>query len=389
MLEDGVATAVERAPGITVVRDLETLQRHRAAWQELAARALESNVFYEPGALLPALDRLSTSRAWRVLLIHGRERLIGLVPLRERWLGSIGQGLVLELLQHPHSYLHTPLIDRNAADEAVEALVAWCAKSAGPALLLATRLTLDGPVCRLFRERAEACRMIWHDHRRFERPALVPAGDPESYLRRALKSDRWRELGRQRRKLEAMGEVQFVSLAPGEDPAPWIDGFLTLEGSGWKGANGSALSSKEDHARFFRAIIGDLHARDQVLFHGLLLDGRWIAMSCNLVGAAGGAFAFKVAFDEELRRMAPGLLLEADSLREIFTRHDAIGWVDSCCGRNNTVIARMWGERRTIGDLALAAPGLKGRVALWAWRRGKDLLLRQAGHGQRPLAKAA
>jgi CelD/BcsL family acetyltransferase involved in cellulose biosynthesis len=389
MPESGLVTRVEHELGITVVRDLHTLRDHHAAWRDLAAQALESNVFYEPEALLPALAHLPASRPWRVLLIRDRERLIGLVPLRERGLGGIGQGVALELLQYPHSYLHTPLIHQDAAAEAVETLTAWCARIAGPALLLATRLTLDGPVCHLLRERAQAHGLIWHDHRRFERPTLVPAGEAEDYLRRVLKSDRWRELGRQRRKLEATGEVRFASLEPGEDPAPWIQGFLELEASGWKGANGSALASKDGHARFFATMVEELHARDRVLFHGLRLDGRWIAMSCNLAGAAGGAFAFKVAFDEELRRMAPGLLLEAQSLREIFARHREIGWMDSCCGRDNTVIARMWGERRPIGDLVLAAPGLKGRVAFWAWRRGKDWSLQRAAHDRRPLVKDA
>jgi len=49
-----------------VVRDLSTLSRFVPAWEELAAAALEPNVFYEHWMLLPALEasapaRISTS----------------------------------------------------------------------------------------------------------------------------------------------------------------------------------------------------------------------------------------------------------------------------------------------------------------------------------------
>ena len=52
-------------------------------------------------------------------------------------------------------------------------------------------------------------------------------------------------------------------------------------------------------------------------------------MNCSLRAAAadGGAFAFKTTYDEDLRRFAPGLLLEIEFMRRLFERREGSrGW---------------------------------------------------------------
>ena len=85
-------TARGRPPAVTVaaVGDLATLEQHRGEWAELAARAIEANVFYEPEMLLPALRDLGPPPGWRVLLIRQAGRLIGLVPLQRQALVRCG-----------------------------------------------------------------------------------------------------------------------------------------------------------------------------------------------------------------------------------------------------------------------------------------------------------
>ena len=370
--------------GVTVsaVGNLAALERHRQEWSELAGRAIEANVFYEPEMLLPALRDLQPSPGWLVLLIHQGGRLIGLVPLQRQALGGFRTGLMLELLRYRHSFLHVPLIDATAAMAAIDAWLGWCARVTGPALTLCRRLTLDGPVCRLLKEQAAKRIMPVRESRRYSRPALIPHGDLERYLARALGGDRRRELRRQRRLLEAQGQVECRWLAAGDSPTHWIDGFLALEAKGWKGANDSAMASKANQIPFFRSVVAEMHARGRALLGGLALDGRWIAMNCSLRAAApdGGAFAFKTTYDESLRRFAPGLLLEVEFVRRLFEQSDAIPWLDSCCGPDNTAIARLWADRRPIGDLTLAAPSLKGTAGLWALQLLAEQARRPSSH---------
>src|SRR5215467_10628676 len=70
-----VAGAVANKSGlsVTVVEDLTDLERHVSAWEDLAAAALEPNVFYEPWMLMPAIRAYGGGRAFRFVLTFGRD----------------------------------------------------------------------------------------------------------------------------------------------------------------------------------------------------------------------------------------------------------------------------------------------------------------------------
>jgi hypothetical protein len=80
----------------------------------------------------------------------------------------------------------------------------------------------------------------------------------------------------------------------------------------------------------------------------------------------------------ESRNLAPGLLLETEFVRHVFARDPQPGWHDSCCGPDNTAVARLWAQRRTVGELVVGAPGAKGRLGLWAMRQEARLRPRAA-----------
>jgi CelD/BcsL family acetyltransferase involved in cellulose biosynthesis len=358
----------------TVIADsVDLLRAHLDPWQHLAENALEANVFYEPIPLLQALEHLAAEGcpAWQVVLLYGEGRLIGLVPMQRS--ARIGMGLALELLRYRHSYLHTPLFDRDAGELAVEAWLRWCRRESGAALVLCSGMTADGPVRRLLDDaqaRLGAGQLELH---RYQRPLLVLHGDADGYLAQAVRGDRRREIRRQRRLIEAEGRLSFHCVAAGEDASPWIEGFLALEAGGWKGRNGSALACSEGGKRFFQGLIEGLHGRGRAMLYGLKLDDRWIAMTCHFRAASsqGGAFAFKTAYDEELRALAPGIQLEIEIVRLLHERFADVGWVDSCTAPDNALIGMLWRERRAIARHVLAVPGPKGRLALAALRWGQ------------------
>ena len=55
---------------ITVLDHPATLAGHMAAWNDLAAAALEPNVFYEPWMLLPAIDSFGRGKELRFVLVY-------------------------------------------------------------------------------------------------------------------------------------------------------------------------------------------------------------------------------------------------------------------------------------------------------------------------------
>jgi hypothetical protein len=74
---------------VTVVEDLTALEPYVSAWEDLAAAALEPNVFYEPWMLMPAIRAFGAGRRARFALILapnparplGPPLLAGLFPL--------------------------------------------------------------------------------------------------------------------------------------------------------------------------------------------------------------------------------------------------------------------------------------------------------------------
>src|SRR5436190_14256322 len=101
-------------------RGLSSLDAIADQWAGLARRALEPNVFYEPGFALAATPVFGAD-AGAALVWSSTGRLIGLFPARiERW--RAGPQAAAVGWTHPYAPLGTPLGDR---DEACAVIAAW------------------------------------------------------------------------------------------------------------------------------------------------------------------------------------------------------------------------------------------------------------------------
>ena len=205
---------------------------------------------------------------------------------------------------------------------------------------------------------------------------IRPAGDSEQYLERALASKRRREMRRQSNRLSEQGDLTFVELTPGDDLAPWLDDFFTLEQAGWKGRGGTAIASCDTDRRYFEQIAGAAFQRGRLMMLALKLNGRSIAMKCNFLDRDGG-YAAKITYDESFASYSPGVQLELYHLRLLHTRPH-ICWMDSCAVPNHFMKERLWTERRPMRSVLISAGGWLGNtivaglpLAENAWRRLK------------------
>lgn len=368
---------------IEVVRTLDELAAYEGPWHALATNALESNIFYEPSMLLPALRDLVAPEPWQTVLVTHEGRLVALVPLQRKQVGGFESRSVLQLLRHRHSFLHTPLFHRDHAEAAARAFFRWACAGSGAGIIAATRVTVDGPVFALLRREFEKGGGRWAEMRRWSRPLLVPTGDADAYLQSVLSGERRRQLARRKRGLEELGRLSLHVLQPTEDIGPWLSAFLELEASGWKGRAGTALAHSPAQTRFFVSTATGFHRRNQAIMMGLRLADRWIAMACYFRAAAegGGAFWFKPAFDETLKKLSPGVQLETEIIRLFLGDYAHVGWVDSCTNPANELIGRLWQGRREIGDVMIMPAGWRGHLGRLALRVG--LLARAARNWQR------
>jgi CelD/BcsL family acetyltransferase involved in cellulose biosynthesis len=345
---------------------------HRGELEQVADTASDNNIFYEPWMLLAAMDAFAPADAIIVLVRDANGAARGYFPLsRERLAGGFN-ATRLTSWRHPYCFLCTPLIAEGHAHEVVAALLDWLEDGASPASCLDLRdVAADSIFAFALASALEQRRTLVHDRDGFERALFVPSHHDR---RMPLSSRRSKDLRRLERRLAARGRIEFTQLQPGEDAMPWIERFLALEYSGWKGRAGSALAVMPRAREFFVAIASQAHRCARLDMRALELDGIPIAMQCNFV-AGSGAYAFKVAYDERHAGASPGLQLELHAMRQLPESNPDMHWMDSCARPDHAMMNRLWPQRRSISRFIIAPSGSPAVAQLLA-RRASRLAMR-------------
>jgi CelD/BcsL family acetyltransferase involved in cellulose biosynthesis len=380
------------ATRIVVARSLDELTEHRAALEDLSADALEPNVFYEPLMLEPAVRYFGAGRRLELVLVYRtdgprrREQLCGFFPFERATRYGGLPVTALTSFKHLHCFLSTPLVRRQGAGEAFSATLDWLTKKSGATLIELGSIGAAGPVHQLLLRGLHERRRLFWLRNWSTRAFFEPGAEAESYLRGAISGLALKEVRRKTRRLGEHGRLVWRELEPGEDARPWLDDFLRLEASGWKGRGRSALACSEPERDFFVAAATAAHARGRLMLLGLFLDDRPLALKCNFMTADGG-YAFKIAFDEDYRAFSPGFLLEVENVRRLHRRAD-VRWMDSCADAQHAMINRLWPGRRTMATVVFGtgrAPGdlLVSLMPLLRW--GRRRLARRSRAGARAL----
>jgi hypothetical protein len=236
---------------------LDQAQSHFTAWTDLAARALDSNVFLDPVFALAAARHVSARARPNFLLVWerdaltARKRLIALWPMKQPrlWPGSL-----IETWVHDYCCSGAPLLDRTRALAGLDAIAAFLRESKSPATILSmVQLRQKGPTLSLLRRFATLNRLPFELVGQYDRAALdlIRSGfsAPDLVSRKKKK-----ELRRQARRLQEKGPVSIGVAREGAELAYQIEAFLNLEAKGWKVRDGGAFLNNPEHASFVRAM---------------------------------------------------------------------------------------------------------------------------------------
>lgn len=325
------------------------------AWRRLAATATEVNPFFEPALTLRAAEELGADGV-QLLVWEADGEWSGCMPVRAR--RALGRAMALSTWKHDYSFLGTPLVARDRLDEYAAALARSLAEREH-GRFLTIQGAGDGPVLTAIRRAvAESPALSVVFERSHERAVLRRRPEPD-YLS-GMKSRRRSELKRQRRKLgEELGtELKFREWDDGEQA---VEAFLALEASSWKGEQGTAMASNHDSAAFFRAMCAQLDQEGRLRLCSLSAGDRSVAMICDIV-AGDTLFGFKSAFDEGLKRYAPGIQLQVDNFTA-FHERGSEQLIDSCGEADNETLNKLWPDRRPIATLVIGPSGMLGRLA--------------------------
>lgn len=348
----------------------ERIDALRMEWSGLFNQASEPNAFAEPWFVAASLRHLAEAPI-RLAEVRDGDALIGVLPLVvEQGYGRVPVRFV-QNWRHHHHFFGAPLVVAGRERDFWRALLTGLdGEGWAPGFLHLRDLTENGPLHEALTAVATELWRPTHIAYRETRALLQSALSPDAYYEQAVRKKKRKELARLKNRLAEEGQLTSRRFAPGDDLARWCDAFLLLEGSGWKGREGSALNGAAATEAFFRDALAGAHAEGRLQIVALELDARPIAMLVNFI-TPPGSFSFKTAFDEDFARFSPGVLVQRDNLALL--DRDDLAWMDSCASENHPMIDSFWTERRTMVRVTVPLAGRRRRLSHFAARRLEDL----------------
>jgi CelD/BcsL family acetyltransferase involved in cellulose biosynthesis len=335
-------------------RTLSELEPIADSWRELAARALEPNIFYEPAFALEAAKVFGRD-AGALLVWSGTSprKLLGFFPAH---IEPRRYGLKLPVWvgwTHAYAPLGTPLVEREAAEPAIAAWLAHLADDPDlPGLVLLPFLPVDGPFATALHAIVRRAQMPVADFNIHQRAQLVPDDDRLFYVERTLGQHKQKELRRYVRRLGDVGALLFTTATEPETVAAAIENFFALETRGWKGKAGTAAALHDDIRGFISAAVGGLAAEGKVAVNRIFIDGRAIAVTITLRNA-DTAWFWKIVYDENFAQYSPGVVLTL-AVTEDLVEDTSLVRTDSCATANHPMIDHIWRERLALCDRLIA-----------------------------------
>ncbi len=308
----------------------------RDSWARLAGRALVPTV-NAPEFLIPLFAHLPGAE---LVTVQGGGELLLALPVKRRRLPFP----VLTNWVTPLSASGLPNLDPHLGAAALAALLRH---ERAPVML--TGIPADGPFWDTLAAAAPRLAIL----ERWERAALRPSGNFETWFNDNFERKRRKEYRRLRSRLSEEGRLESLSLKPGNDVRPWIQGLLDLEAAGWKGKRGTSLKSAAPVAAAFADAAQDLHRAGKLRFWSLALDGRTIATMFAIVEGSS-AWLRKIAYEEAFAKFSPGVLLILDATAALFAE-GGLDLVDSCAIPNHPMIDNIWRDRVAMADVMVAS----------------------------------
>jgi CelD/BcsL family acetyltransferase involved in cellulose biosynthesis len=378
------------------LRPLISCRAIMAEWHELAARAIEPNVFSSPDIMLAAAQHLPARQPPAALLVRsGRGtdgRLLALLPLETARMPLLPDAArAYSTLHHP---VGVPLVDREQAVEALTAILNWLeshghglAGFKGQALgisgLLLPRIPLEGAFAQALQEAARAGnrtvsilgqsgRPLW------QRQPLATEGSTTARMDPARAASVRHLMESRRRDLSGLGTLRIEESASGQTLRDAIENFMLLEASSHERTRRRAMVQNPRTVCFMRSATRMLgragHCRVLTLHAGELPVAAAIMLE-----SGGRSWIYQTASDARLNQLSPELVLMGELRRRQLARK--LGHVtDSCMDMPDPALDALWSGTAPFGDLLVAsAPGNSPGSVAMRMREAMRRRLREAG----------
>ena len=309
---------------VQILTQLEELEAVRTDWHRLWRSVEGCAVGLMPEYVIPYLRyRLPPGAEWVCVLVLDGEELIGVFPavygladLLPQWGRRFAP---------PHEFYSDFIVADGQADEVFRVVLPALGEVVpGWRRLDLRRVREDSATLGLPAHPLPEFRVV-EEERGFG-SYLQTVGSFEDYYQGLSKNFRG-NLRKARNKLDQLREVKFVLRTPQEFALGDFWGFVDLEAAGWKGARGAAIKYRQGWSDFYQDFTVGLARAGCLVWNCLQAEGRVIAAQIA-VRTGSRLTVFKIAYDEDYARCAPGNLLWSRVLEEAFAS-DEIREVDA------------------------------------------------------------
>lgn len=328
--------------------------------------AVEPNIFFTPRFCVPALPRLEDKHV-RLMVLQDGERANPLprfvMPFTVEKPGFAFGQPVIRAWVNPYGPYGVPIVERREAHQIIEDLYSTIAQRSVdlPKVMVFPKVPTESRVVSLLRSVAMANGLPVASTDLVQRPVLDATRDADTYFHDALSGHHRRNYRRLERQLGDRGDLQYTIARSPNEVRLALEEFLLLENKGWKGEKRSSLNADRYRGAFAREAVNNLAEYDKCRIHALTLDGDVIASLIVFVDA-NHAWTWKTAYDEDLARYSPGMLLMMRATETLLDDPNVI-FADSCALPDHPVMSRLWTETHEMTTLIIGLePDLEREV---------------------------
>ncbi len=325
-----------------LVRVLDLAPASLESWGGLHERALEQSPFFEPPCVMAAARHLPNGDSIEVLLAEDGGEVVGCLPVRAvpRWHWSRRGTLTTNVRRL--TWLGTPLLDRDRADEAMTAMLAHLRdvrRRSGGHMLAIEWMHAGGPAAGVLRRAAGALHLPLATGEEFERPGYLqlpvaaPGGEPAPVRRP-------RTTQKKRRRLAAqVGAVELVDRSA--DPGVAAE-LVALEADGYKAGAGIAMRTWPGEPEWFSAMCASFAAEGRLVALSVVA-GDVVTATKVAVRAGDEVYLCVTTYDEAYAYGSPGIQLHYDTIDFLARAH--VRRIDTCTYAGNDTEADIYPDR--------------------------------------------
>ena len=328
-------------------------------WNRLANNSAWRNPSFEPNFLIPAFKHLGDTKV-KILVVFDEnavsedDKLVGLIPFRKKRIFHLPIS-TLEVWKHEQCFDSTPLLRTEHKNEVWKVCCDFL-RNEGVGLLSLDTVSAESDFNEVIEDGLSESHYGVFQKKLFERAAFRPLNSSEEYSKEFISKNARKGFRRQNRRLSELGDVTFERSTSGSDFDWLADEFLSLEASGWKGNDRTALACNVCTSNFYRELVRESANAGKARFLTLRLNGNPIAMLSD-IQSGQTVYSYKTAFNEEFADYSPGIQVEFKNID--FLHADGIQLADSCTSSDNSAINRIWGQSLKFQDLVIALkPGI-------------------------------